>query len=134
MSPGSSVSPTTSQPTVPPSRQPTLQTAWTHLDTAVGQLLLTTDGAALTGVWFERHRDGGDDRPSASQRAGTQDDDPPVLAAARAQLEEYFARERREFDLPLAPAGTVFQRRVWTALLDIPYGATASYGEIARRL
>jgi methylated-DNA-[protein]-cysteine S-methyltransferase len=134
MSASSSVSPTPSQATAPRSGQATAQTAWTHLDTAVGRLLLTADGAALTGVWFERHRDGGDDRPSAFQRAGTRDDDHPVLATARAQLEEYFARERREFDLPLAPVGTVFQRRVWTALLDIPYGATASYGEIARRL
>jgi methylated-DNA-[protein]-cysteine S-methyltransferase len=136
MSAGSSVSPTPMQVGVPPTMpgRDTVHAAWTHLDTAVGRLLLTTDGAALTGVWFERHRDGDDDRPSALQRAGVREDDHPVLAAARTQLEEYFDRERREFDLPLASAGTVFQRRVWTALLDIPYGVTASYGEIARRL
>jgi methylated-DNA-[protein]-cysteine S-methyltransferase len=138
MSVGSSVSPTPRQVAVPPTMpvpgQVTPHSAWTHLDTAVGRLLLTTDGASLTGVWFERHRDGGDHRPSALQRAGVREDDHPVLAAARSQLEEYFARERREFDLPLASAGTVFQRRVWTALLDIPYGVTASYGQIARRL
>jgi methylated-DNA-[protein]-cysteine S-methyltransferase len=108
--------------------------AWTHLDTPVGQLLLTTDGAALTGVWFERHRDGDDGRPSAALRAAARDDGHPVLVAARTQLGEYFARERRAFDLPLAPAGTAFQHRVWDALLEIPYGATASYGDIARRL
>ena len=57
-----------------------------------------------------------------------------MLVAARTQLGEYFARERRAFDLPLAPTGTAFQTRVWTALLDIPYGETASYGDVARRL
>src|SRR3954454_10696158 len=120
MSPGSSVPPTTvhtSAPaTVPAPVQDSRHAAWSHLDTPVGQLLLTTDGRALTGVWFERHRDGGDDRPSAAQRAGTRDDDHPVLAAARVQFEEYFARERRVFALPLAPAGTAFQTRVWNAL------------------
>jgi methylated-DNA-[protein]-cysteine S-methyltransferase len=109
-------------------------TAWTLLPTPVGELLLTTDGAALTAVFFERHRGGHDVRPEALRRPGVRDDDQPVLAAARAQLAEYFARARRTFDLPLAPAGTVFQQRVWQALLDIPYGATTSYGEIARRL
>src|SRR5262245_37395768 len=55
-------------------------------------------------------------------------------AAARRQLEEYFAGERRTFDLPLRPAGTEFQQQVWQALLDIPFGATMSYGEIAQKL
>jgi methylated-DNA-[protein]-cysteine S-methyltransferase len=108
--------------------------AWTLLGTPVGELLLTTDGAALTAVYFERHRGGGDERPTAALRAGARDDDQPVLAAARSQLGEYFTRERRAFDLPVAPTGTVFQRRVWTALLDIGYGETASYGDVARRL
>jgi methylated-DNA-[protein]-cysteine S-methyltransferase len=112
----------------------TATTAWTLLPTPVGELLLTTDGAALTAVFFEKHRDGGDERPTALRRPPARDDDHPVLVAARIQLAEYFARERRAFDLPLAPAGTVFQQRVWTALLDIPYGTTTSYGEIARRL
>lgn len=55
----------------------------------------------------------------------------PLLLRAFAQLEEYLAGKRREFDLPLAPAGTVFQRRVWDALLQIPYGQTRSYRQIA---
>ncbi len=130
MSPGSSL-PSITSPTTP---HVTLPPAWTHLDTPVGRLLLTTDGAALTGIWFERHRDGDDARPSAASRTAARDDDHPVLVAARTQLGEYFARERRVFDLPLAPAGTAFQTRVWNALLDIPYGATASYGDVARRL
>jgi methylated-DNA-[protein]-cysteine S-methyltransferase len=111
-----------------------LTAAWTLLPTPVGELLLTTDGAALTAVFFERHRDGHDERPDALRRPGDRDDEHPVLAAARTQLEEYFGRARRVFDLPLAPAGTAFQQRVWQALLDIPYGTTSTYGEIARRL
>ncbi len=55
----------------------------------------------------------------------------PVLDAAR-QLDEYFARRRREFDLPLSLAGTDFQKSVWLALADIPYGETISYAELAR--
>ncbi len=98
--------------------------AWTLLGTPVGELLLATDGEALTAVYFERHRDGGDQRPGAV-RGAARADDHPVLAAARTQLGEYFARERRVFDLPVAPAGSVFQRKVWTALLDIPYCASA---------
>ncbi len=108
--------------------------AWTTLPTPVGELLVTTDGEALTGIWFERHREGVDTRPAALVGSGQRDDGHAVLAAARSQLNEYFARERRAFDLPLAAAGSAFQHRVWAALLEIPYGATASYGDIARRL
>jgi methylated-DNA-[protein]-cysteine S-methyltransferase len=67
--------------------------------------------------------------------AGSVPDEPTkvtdVLAAAADQLREYFAGHRRAFDLPLAPEGTGFQQRVWTALLAIPYGQTRSYGQIA---
>jgi methylated-DNA-[protein]-cysteine S-methyltransferase len=56
------------------------------------------------------------------------------LTAAVAQLTAYFARERRDFDLPLAPNGTDFQQRVWKQLQAIGYGETASYGEVARGL
>lgn len=57
-----------------------------------------------------------------------------MLALAARQLDEYFAGERREFDLPLAPRGTGFQERVWRALLAIPFGVTRSYGELARTI
>lgn len=57
-----------------------------------------------------------------------------VLQRATAQLDEYFAGERRVFDLPLKPVGTDFQRKVWAALLDIPYGETRTYKEIAQRV
>jgi methylated-DNA-[protein]-cysteine S-methyltransferase len=58
----------------------------------------------------------------------------PLLARAVAQLEEYFAGERRSFDLPLAPSGTEFQLACWRALAEIPYGETRSYGEQARHI
>ena len=58
----------------------------------------------------------------------------PLFEMARRQLEEYFAGHRQNFDLPLDPGGTDFQRRVWRALLDIPYGKAISYRELARRV
>jgi methylated-DNA-[protein]-cysteine S-methyltransferase len=99
-------------------------TAWTVVESPVGPLLLCSDGQALTQVVFSPF-----DPPE-----GEPDDADPILVAARQQLKEYFAGERREFELPLAPHGTEFQRRVWAALREIPYASTTSYGEIARRL
>ena len=58
----------------------------------------------------------------------------PLLCRAEKELQEYFRGERRVFDLPVAPAGTPFQQRVWQELCRIPYGHTATYGEIARRI
>jgi len=55
----------------------------------------------------------------------------PLIRKAAGQLGEYFAGVRKEFDLPLEFKGTVFQKRVWAALMEIPYGETRSYGEIA---
>jgi methylated-DNA-[protein]-cysteine S-methyltransferase len=97
---------------------------WTVLDpTPVGPLMLTTDGSALTGLHFGEHPVPGD-----------RDDAHPVLRAAAAQLAEFFAGERKAFDMPLAPTGTEFQMRVWEQLRLIPYGTTISYGELARRV
>jgi len=61
-------------------------------------------------------------------------DEHPVLVAASQQLEEYFAGERQDFDLPLDPAGTDFQQSAWMALRSIPYGSTVSYGEQAAQM
>lgn len=58
----------------------------------------------------------------------------PLLVLAVAQLREYFAGERRDFDLPLAPRGSGFQERVWRELLKIPFGETRSYGDVARSI
>lgn len=94
---------------------------WTQMDSPIGRLRLRTDGAALTGIDFTPWVD----------ELGPRDDHQPVLAAARAQLEDYFAGSRRAFDLPLAPAGTEFSQRVWHALAEIPYGQTRSYAQVA---
>jgi len=93
----------------------------------IGRLLLTGDGHALTGLWM---LDG--DRHSA--RASGPTSSPASFAEVAAQLEEYFAGDRKEFTVPLAPSGTPFQLAVWTQLTKIPYGSTTSYGDIARAL
>lgn len=106
---------------------------WAVVPSPVGDLLLGTDGSALTEVLFERHREGTDpmiDRVRGGERA----DDDQVLRRTAEQLAEYFGGERREFDIPLAPVGGSFRQRVWAALREIPYGTTASYGAVANRL
>ena len=70
----------------------------------------------------------------AVARLNADDATPPILRRAAAQLAEYFAGTRTRFDLPLAPVGTEFQRRVWAATSAIPFGETATYGEIARKI
>jgi methylated-DNA-[protein]-cysteine S-methyltransferase len=105
----------------------TQRTRYTSLESPIGELLLVGDGEAITGI----HIQGGRGR-SPIAHGWLRDDD--AFADAHRQLDEYFAAERTEFDLPLAPRGSEFQRRVWKALRRIPYGETASYGEIARRI
>jgi methylated-DNA-[protein]-cysteine S-methyltransferase len=95
----------------------------------VGELVLTSDGAALTGLHLPR-RDGGA-APLAG--SGWRRDEAPFRDAVE-QLRAYFACERTKFELPLRMAGTAFQRLVWEALLTIPFGTTISYGEQARRI
>ena len=109
----------------------------TLYDTApspVGELLLTAEDAGLTRVYFERHQYGDpveDGWGRASEHSGPAAD---VLAETHRQLDAYFAGELTAFSLALAPAGTPFQQRVWTALRGIAFGDTVSYAEIARRI
>jgi methylated-DNA-[protein]-cysteine S-methyltransferase len=98
-----------------------------YLDTPIGELLLAGEDEALAMIGF----------PKGSMRREPEPDwifNEKPLANARKQLQEYFAGERREFDLPLKLSGTEFQVSVLEALLGIPYGQTTSYGEIARRI
>ncbi|HEX7122047.1 MAG TPA: methylated-DNA--[protein]-cysteine S-methyltransferase [Gemmatimonadaceae bacterium] len=95
-------------------------------DTPVGPLTLTSDGRALTGVWFP----GKDDAPQATPDEGSD----AILDLTRRELDAYFAGRLREFSVPLAPRGTPFQQRVWAALREIPYGSTTTYGAIAAKL
>ena len=101
---------------------------WTMMDRPVGDLRIVERDAAITAIEFSPLRDH-DGRPR-----GARADDDPVLLEAVAQLRAYFTRELKEFELPLAPVGSTFQKSVWDQLLLIGYGDTASYGEIARRL
>jgi methylated-DNA-[protein]-cysteine S-methyltransferase len=101
---------------------------WTLMDSPVGDLRIVERDGAITAIEFSPFRDH-DGRPR-----GARADDNPVLLETVAQLRAYFARELKEFDLPLAPVGSTFQKSVWDQLLMIGYGDTASYGEIARRL
>lgn len=96
-----------------------MPTRW--MDSPVGGLRLHAQAGLLTAIDFDAVADGS---PVADS----------VLDAAQQQLAEYFAGERREFDLPLASEGSEFQKKVWAELQRIPYGETASYGDIARRL
>jgi methylated-DNA-[protein]-cysteine S-methyltransferase len=100
---------------------------YTTVDSPIGELLLLGDGRALHGLWML------DGRAAESMRPGWTRADRPFEAAS-GQLAEYFAGRRLAFDLPLAMAGTPFQVRVWRALLEIPYGETTSYGELARQV
>ena len=109
--------------TDPSTISPTLTTWTTTIDSPVGPLVLTTNGAALTRLLFDSPVD-----PSWSTEPH------PVLEDAVRQLQEYFAGDRREFDLPLEPAGTPFQLRVWELLRDIPYAQTINYGQLANRV
>lgn len=88
------------------------------METPIGRIGIETDGKHITALHLHC-----DCREESSAD--------PLIAEALRQLREYFAGARREFELPLAPAGTPFQLRVWAALRRIPYGKTASYGEIA---
>jgi methylated-DNA-[protein]-cysteine S-methyltransferase len=95
----------------------------------LGDMLLVARDGALAGIYFD-----GQKYFPRSDPAWRSDADVPVLRAARRQLADYFAGARMQFDLPLAPdAGTPFQRAVWGAIASIPWGATATYTEIAAR-
>ena len=102
---------------------------WTLIDSPVGELRIVERNGAIAAIEYTPFRPTSDGRP-----LGERDDDHPLLVEVRRQLAAYFARELKEFDLPLAPEGSDFQRRVWSQLELIPYGETASYGEIAHRL
>lgn len=96
-------------------------------ESPLGTLTLVAEGGALTGVYFSDHA-----RRPLKVALGERDD--AAFAAVKRQLDEYFAGMRRSFELPLAPAGDAFQRRVWNELVRIPYGQTRSYGAIAESL
>ncbi|MEO7350766.1 MAG: methylated-DNA--[protein]-cysteine S-methyltransferase [Marmoricola sp.] len=104
-------------------------TMWTVAQSPIDDLRVVARGAMIAAIEFSPFRGSPTGEP-----IGERDDDNPLLREAVDQLAAYFARDLKEFDLPLAPRGTEFQLRVWEQLRAIGYGETASYGEIARRL
>ncbi len=132
-----------------------MPTAFTRIPSPLGELTLAASDTGLVAVYFPNSRqvpplhvvEGGTRGEGDVLARGTGGEDGAgwfeddgsgpagaVLARTREQLNEYFARTRTTFDLPLDPAGSAFERRVWDALRAIPYGSTVSYGELARRL
>lgn len=105
-----------------------MSTYYTTLESPVGPILLTANDTALTNLYMNQHRHAVDLPADAVEQ------ETPLLTEAKRQLTAYFAGERQVFDLPLAPEGTEFQKKVWKQLEAIPYGETISYGELATRV
>lgn len=99
---------------------------WAVIESPIGDLRLVEDHDHLIAIQWRPFLP---ELPEAEERP-----EHHVLAACASQLSEYFAGDRQEFDLPLAPVGTEFQQRVWAELAKIEFGTTSSYGEVARRL
>lgn len=110
-------------------------TTFARFPSPVGELVLTSSDAGLTGIYFGTSRHG---PPPLESPDWVEDDGrgpaSAILARTRLQLEEYFAGTRTTFDVPLEATGTTFEQRVWGALRAIPYGTTTSYGALARQL
>lgn len=98
-----------------------------RIDSPIGPLMLAADDAGLRHIEFRDNR-------HPANRADWHGGDNEVLQATEAQLGEYFAGARRDFDLPLSPQGTDFQLQVWRELARIPFGATISYAQLAQRI
>jgi methylated-DNA-[protein]-cysteine S-methyltransferase len=97
---------------------------WDMYESPIGPLTLIADDGVMRQLLF----------PRKGQRLSEETRRPQALTAGREQLEEYFAGERREFELPLEPLGPASLRRVWEELRTIPYGTTVSYKELAERV
>ena len=99
------------------------------MDSPVGRLKLVASDEGLAGVLWEK-----DPGRRVRLKVDVEDAGHPVLVEAERQLEDYFLGRRTEFALKLDLTGTLFQRKVWNALLTIPFGETRSYGQIARQI
>lgn len=101
----------------------------THYDSPLGGITLASDGKALTGLWFDGQKYFGSILGCEASPAEF-----PVFDDTRRWMDVYFSGRQPDFMPPLALHGTAFQQRVWDSLRAIPYGGTATYGELARRL
>ena len=103
-------------------------TRYFRFATPLGPMYATLRDEALGGLYFEGAR-----HAPALSRDWMPEDDAPLANVCARQVREFLAGTRRAFDLPLAPEGTPFQRRVWAEIARIPYGETLTYAELARR-
>ena len=100
-----------------------------HYDSPLGGILLAADEIGLTGLWFDGEKYFADHLPSEHTEQET-----PFLVEVKRWLDIYFAGKEPDFLPPLHPIGSAFRQSVWEILLQIPYGKTTTYGEIARQL
>lgn len=105
------------------------QLVYKDMPAPVGRIRMIATGKGLAAILWE-----GEDYSRTKLPVPEQDDQHPVLLQTGQQLQEYFDKKRTDFSIPLDLRGTAFQVRVWEALLRIPYGATRTYGELARLL
>lgn len=101
---------------------------YSMLKSEIGNLMLVTDGSALTGLYFA----GCEHVPTVSKH-WKRNDQHPLLQMVAGQLEEYFAGKRTKFSVPLRLTGTEFQEKIWREIARIPFGETITYSELAKR-
>ena len=101
----------------------------THYDSPLGGVLLAADESGLTGLWFEGQKYFADNLPAERAERETE-----TLALAKRWLDIYFAGKEPDFMPPLHPVGSAFRQAVWQQLLQIPYGKTVTYGQLAQKL
>ena len=106
-----------------------MQLVYMYMDSPVGALKLVAHDHALVAVMWDN-----EDHKRVRLAELVENQQHPMLHQVKQQLEQYFAGERQQFDLPLDFQGTAFQQQVWQALLEIPYGETRSYKQIAFQL
>lgn len=99
-----------------------------HYSSPLNGILLAADDIGLTGLWFDGAKNFGDDLPDERVERET-----PILTEAKRWLDVYFAGNEPDFTPPLHPVGSAFRQSVWELLLQIPYGQTVTYGELARQ-
>lgn len=100
-----------------------------HYDSLLGGILLAADESGITGLWFDGQKYFARDLPAERVEQNT-----PALTEAKRWLDIYFTGGEPDFTPPLHPIGSGFRQAVWNILLQIPYGQTTTYGEIARQL
>lgn len=95
-----------------------------YYDTPIGKIGIADNGDFVTGLFFG----------NSCRLQGAQEKETPLIKRTMEQIREYFAGTRTEFDVPVALQGTEFQTQVWKALMEIPYGQTCTYGQLAARI